>query len=368
MQVFKIVPTVQQYGWGKIGTSSKVAVFAQSAGISEFRVDGSKPYAEVSVSCDKPLPVAHVRSRKLWMGTHPKSPSLVSSSGETLASYLAKNKSLIGESVSQKFSTEDGNLPFLFKVLAIEKALSIQSHPDKATAEKLHIQQPDIYKGRLTLSAALGRVPILGFADPNHKPEMALALTPFTALCGFLPLENIATYLDKVPELSELIPQEVLDNFRRVTPADPNTPTAKQALRDVFSAVMTAPTDIFTEHLARLTKRFESRSVHAEEERVRELVLRLNSQFPNDIGTFCSFLLNYVELSPGEAIFLGAGEPHAYISGGQLLSTPLHMNVNHEHTVYCRHHRVHGQLGQCHPCWTHAQITRHPQSGEYAHI
>jgi mannose-6-phosphate isomerase len=168
---------------------------------------------------------------------------------------------------------------------------------------------------------------------------MALALTPFTALCGFLPLENIAIYLDKVPELSELVPREVLDNFRRVTPtADPNTLTAKQALRDVFSAVMTAPPDIFTEHLARLIKRFDSRSVHAEEERIHELVLRLNSQFPNDIGTFCSFLLNYVELSPGEAIFLGAGEPHAYISGGQPFSTPLRMNVNHEHIVSCRHH------------------------------
>lgn len=82
------------------------------------------------------------------MGTHPKSPSLVLASGETLASYLAENQSLIGEKVSQKFGTKDGNLPFLFKVLAIEKALSIQSHPDKATAEKLHAQQPDIYKGK----------------------------------------------------------------------------------------------------------------------------------------------------------------------------------------------------------------------------
>jgi len=52
-----------------------------------------------------------------------------------------------------------------------------------------------------------------------------------------------------------------------------------------------------------------------EEDEVRELVLRLNAQFPNDIGIFCAFLLNYVKLSPGEAIFLGAGEPHAYISG-----------------------------------------------------
>ncbi|KAH9986807.1 mannose-6-phosphate isomerase [Russula vinacea] len=281
MQVFKIVPTVQQYDWGKLGTSSKVAVFAQSAGIPDFHVDEIKPYAE-----------------KLWMGTHPKSPSLVLASGETLTSYLSKNQSLIGEKVAQKFGTEDGNLPFLFKVLAIEKALSIQSHPDKATAEKLHVQQPDIYK------------------DPNHKPEMALAITPFTALCGFLPLEHIATYLNKVPELAALVPQAVLDNFLRVVPTtDPKALAAKLALRDVFSAVMTAPTDIFTTQLARLIKRFESLSVHAEEEGVRELVLRLNTQFPNDIGIFCSFLLNYVKLLPGEAIFLGAGEPHAYVSG-----------------------------------------------------
>jgi len=83
------------------------------------------------------------------MGTHPKSPSLVLSSGESLASHLSKNQNLIGENVSGKFGrAKDGNLPFLFKVLAIEKALSIQSHPDKATAEKLHAQQPEIYKGQ----------------------------------------------------------------------------------------------------------------------------------------------------------------------------------------------------------------------------
>ncbi|KAN0124351.1 mannose-6-phosphate isomerase [Russula decolorans] len=281
MQVFKIVPTVQQYDWGKLGTSSKVAVFAQSAGISDFHVDESKPYAE------------------LWMGTHPKSPSLMLASGETLTSHLSKNQNLIGERVSRKFGTEEGNLPYLFKVLAIEKALSIQSHPDKATAEKLHAQQPDIYK------------------DPNHKPEMALAITSFAALCGFLPLPRIVTYLNKVPELATLVPQAVLDNFLRVVPTtDPSAPVVKQALRDVFSAIMTAPADTFTAQLARLIKRYESlSSVHAEEEGVRKLVLRLNTQFPNDIGIFCSFLLNYVELSPGEAIFLGAGEPHAYVSG-----------------------------------------------------
>ena len=175
------------------------------------------------------------------------------------------------------------------------------------------------------------------FADPNHKPEMALAITSFTALCGFLPLTRIVTYLNKVPELATLVPQAVLDNFLRVVPTtDPSAPVAKQALRDVFSAVMTAPTDTFTTQLTQLIKRYESLSVHAEEEGVRQLVLRLNTQFPNDIGIFCSFLLNYVELSPGEAIFLGAGEPHAYVSGGQhphISPMLLHADVNHKHYI-----------------------------------
>ena len=54
-----------------------------------------------------------------------------------------------------------------------------------------------------------------------------------------------------------------------------------------------------------------------DESGVKDLVLRLNSQFPGDIGVFCAFMLNYVTLNPGEAIFLGAGEPHAYVSGGK---------------------------------------------------
>src|SRR6266403_2883229 len=159
---------------------------------------------------------------------------------------------------------------------------------------------------------------------------MALAITPFTALCGFLPLTHIVTYLNTVPELAALVPQVMLDNFLRVVPITvPSAPAAKQALRDVFSAIMTAQTDTFTTQLAMLIKRYESLSVHAEEEGVRELVLRLYTQFPNDIGIFCSFLLNYVELSPGEAIFLGAGEPHAYVSGGQ------HPRLFHASTYRC---------------------------------
>ena len=81
------------------------------------------------------------------MGTHPTSPSRLLD-GTSLSSHLAENPSLIGDDAIVTFSAEDGNIPFLFKILAIEKALSIQTHPDKQTAEKLHAEQPNIYKGK----------------------------------------------------------------------------------------------------------------------------------------------------------------------------------------------------------------------------
>lgn len=84
---------------------------------------------------------------QLWMGTHPKSPSLVSSSCKVLSQHLASHPQLIGKPILDKFNAADGNLPFLFKILSIEKALSIQAHPDKQSAEILHAQYPDIYKG-----------------------------------------------------------------------------------------------------------------------------------------------------------------------------------------------------------------------------
>lgn len=89
------------------------------------------------------------------MGTHHTSPSrlLDSSTQEKLSDYLAANPKLIGAHVVDRFKDEGagaGNLPFLFKVLAIGKALSIQTHPDKEMARKLHAERPDVYKGEST--------------------------------------------------------------------------------------------------------------------------------------------------------------------------------------------------------------------------
>ncbi|KAJ7849963.1 mannose-6-phosphate isomerase [Mycena olivaceomarginata] len=277
--VFKIIPTTQKYDWGKIGTNSKVAQFASASKIPGFTLEESAPYAE------------------LWMGTHPKSPSRILESNAILSEHLAAHPELIGKPVADRFDASNGNLPFLFKVLAIEKALSIQTHPDKATAETLFAQQPDIYK------------------DANHKPEMALALTPFAALCGFLPLPAIATYIRTTAELAALIPATIVTDFLAVAgSSNPTGPAEKAALKNVFSAVMTADEALVKTQLDLLVARYKTGAVEVSPDIVG-LVLRLDSQFPGDIGIFCAFLLNYVHLKRGEAIFLGAGEPHAYISG-----------------------------------------------------
>ena len=89
------------------------------------------------------------------MGTHHTSPSRLfdSPSQEKLSEYLAAHPELIGASVTERFRSEgaaEGNLPFLFKILAIEKALSIQTHPDKEMARRLHAERPDVYKGTPT--------------------------------------------------------------------------------------------------------------------------------------------------------------------------------------------------------------------------
>merc|ERR1719245_1101037 len=112
---------------------------------------------------------------EMWMGTHHKGPARVyeSEAGD-------KEPKLLLDSLKGK------PLPYLFKVLSVNKSLSIQAHPDKALAEKLHADRPNVYK------------------DDNHKPEMALALTKFQAMCGFRPYAEIAKFLEEVPEFGEL--------------------------------------------------------------------------------------------------------------------------------------------------------------------
>lgn len=156
------------------------------------------------------------------------------------------------------------------------------------------------------------------FLDANHKPEMAIAITPFVAMCGFRPLSQIAVFLNQTPELAAFVPSPLRDKFIANSLLPTTSPEQKSSLRDVFSAVMTASEEEVKIRLRKLVGRYSTGGFTADEKDVVELVIELDRQFPNDVGVFCVFLLNVVKLEPGEAIFLGAGEPHAYISGGKL--------------------------------------------------
>ena len=97
---------VQQYQWGKVGKKSLVAELAANGRPDEFCVDGTAPYAE------------------LWMGTHPNGPSMLKGlQSPSLADHIAKDPKILGDESRKVFGDQ---LPFLFKVLSVQKALSIQ--------------------------------------------------------------------------------------------------------------------------------------------------------------------------------------------------------------------------------------------------
>jgi len=239
------------------------------------------------------------------MGTHPSNPSKDVSTGRTLLELVSENQALLSSSVTERYGQK---LPFLFKVLSIQKALSIQAHPDKKLAERLHTDDPKNYP------------------DDNHKPEMTIAVTPFDGFCGFRPLDQIASFLQSVPQLRSLVGDSQADSFisavsgKASSSDEAAVSSNKAALKSLFEALMTAPESKIKPLADGLLASASSDpssfggSKHGGKD-FAELIQRLNSQFPRDIGLFCAFFLNYIKLQPGEAMFLQANDPHAYLSG-----------------------------------------------------
>ncbi|KAH7910822.1 RmlC-like cupin domain-containing protein [Hygrophoropsis aurantiaca] len=227
------------------------------------------------------------------MGTHQKAPASVLSTNEQLSNYLEAHPHLVGDRVTKHFGLPAGQLPFLFKVLSFQKALPMQIHPDKETARRLHAEQSDVY------------------SDPNHKPEMALAISSFKVLCGFRPVADIARYLTCAPELYSLIPGVIVDEFLSVASSSPST-RERAALRNLFSAFLTADVREVETQLEHLVRRYKAGEEMKEERDVKD---ELNEMYPGDSGVFSVYFLNYLQLEPGQAIYVAAGEPHAYIAG-----------------------------------------------------
>lgn len=148
------------------------------------------------------------------------------------------------------------------------------------------------------------------YKDDNHKPEMALAITDFEALNSFAPHEDLAAALSEVPELRSVVGPETASHYIAST-----LKNRKAALQTAFTSLMTADAATVATAIQQLTARLAqeatTRSLTAKE----SLILRLQEQYPDDVGILSVYFLNFVTLKAGEAIFLAANEPHAYVSG-----------------------------------------------------
>ncbi|XP_030940362.1 mannose-6-phosphate isomerase 1-like [Quercus lobata] len=284
--------SVQNYDWGLKGHDSQVArLYALNSG-SETRPDS--PYAE------------------LWMGTHESGPSFVVQAprasngvsvdvdvdvdddvGVSLKKWISENPNVLGDKVLHNWGCD---LPFLFKVLSVAKALSIQAHPNKELARALHKARPDVYK------------------DDNHKPEMALAITEFEALCGFISLEELKGVLCYVPEIIDMVGSAYANQILHVNEQD-GEEKVKYILRSIFTKLMLASKEMIMKVLSNIKSRLQIESQVRKLTDKELLVLRLEKQYPADVGVISAFFFNYVKLNPGEALYLGADEPHAYVSG-----------------------------------------------------
>lgn len=275
----KIIGVPQNYAWGKVGSTSAVARY-EALNNPDDTIDESKPYAE------------------LWMGTHPKAPATFKAAphGQLLSLIETSPSKYLGSSVVAKFG--DSGLPFLFKVLSINDVLSIQAHPDKKLGAQLHASDPAHYP------------------DSNHKPEMAIAITDFEAFCGFKPLEEIDDLLQKIPEFHELIGDKVAAEFHAgVNDATVSAANKKLLLKSVFSQLMNADEKTVAVYAGKMVSRIDSDPELFGAD-LADLIPRLNKQFPGDVGLFGGCLmLNHCFLKSGEAMFMQALAPHAYIYG-----------------------------------------------------
>lgn len=232
---------------------------------------------------------------ELWFGAHPAAPATVNGQGLDDA-IAADPAAALGKRVQDAHGDQ---LPFLVKLLAAAAPLSIQAHPsleqakegfERENAEGIELNSPN-----------------RNYKDPNHKPELIVALTEFRALAGFRPVPDTAAFF------AELSSPE-LDRYATLLPTD-----GEGDLRALFTTLISLPHQPRVE-LIESVKRAAAELVgkrNAPEWMVEaaEVYLELNQTYPGDVGVLAALLLNVLTLAPGEAAFLRAGQLHAYLSG-----------------------------------------------------
>jgi len=308
-QPYLLKNTIQHYEWGTKGNN---AFIPQLLNIKSKK---DKPYAE------------------LWMGAHPKSPSRIIVDGSEL--YLDEvirqhPQETLGSKISKKFSN---TLPFLFKVLSANEALSIQVHPHKRQAITLHKKDPENYP------------------DDNHKLEIAIALDSLTALVGFKPYSQIIKTLMEYPEIREFIGEKYMRlsekrhsefisesqnlisvqsqmlkpvhhdifNLLRLPHGDSlSNDDKKKFVKNIFTRLLKKSISDEETLASTIQALFERLMKKKNPTEIEKQFIELFGKYKNDIGVLIIFFLNFVHLKRGEAIFTKPGVPHAYLKGNIL--------------------------------------------------
>lgn len=230
---------------------------------------------------------------ELWMGAHPKAPSeiFVDGSWRPLTAVLERRPmEILGRRVAERSGHA---LPFLFKVLAAARPLSIQAHPDLRQAR-------DGFARENRLGIPLD-APNRNYRDANHKPEIICALTPFWALNGFRAPRAIISLLGKLAG----------DGLSEPLRAFERNPRA-EGLERFFKTIMAMPR---SQQRAVVSEAVTYARGHADEDPALEWMLKLDAEYPGDVGVLSPAVLNLVRLLPGQAMYLHAGRLHAYLDG-----------------------------------------------------
>ena len=257
--------TVQFYAWGSPSAIPELLGKQNPSG---------KPWAE------------------LWMGAHLKAPSRVNYGGkqQSLIELIRKfPHDILGPRISARFQNK---LPYLFKVLAAARPLSIQAHPDL-------VQAREGFKRETAQNIPID-APNRNYKDDNHKPECICALTKFYALYGFRPISEIVTMLATVCTvgLSHELDQLTIN---------PDSHGLKVFYTNLMTMNPVKQKQIVDETLQNLSK--------ISDQDIIIWMQRISVEYPSDISMLSPILLNLISLEPGQALYLPAGELHAYLEG-----------------------------------------------------
>lgn len=223
---------------------------------------------------------------ELWMGSHPSGDCMLYD-GEMLSHFLSRNPDIIGKEALEKY----GELPFLFKILAIDKPLSLQCHPDKKQAMEGWQREKDRReKGE-----------DCNYQDDNEKAEIIASITPISAMCGFRPFS------------------EIVENFAQIAPVSyEKYLSVFENNKDLFLGLYKLSDNEKKEILLEAEDnihRSNERSLEGDFLTEKGIFERCASEWPGDIGAIFPYILNVLHLERGEALYLEPDTLHAYVYG-----------------------------------------------------